>query len=408
MTGKRDGTLLRREFVKAAAISTAGLVLVKPGSVIGAPANSRLRLGLIGAGGRGTHDAGVFVSETNTQVTAVADAFQDRLERAKRQLDARLASKDRPNIDPNRLYKGLDGYGDLLASGVDAVLITSPPWFHPEHMEAAVDAGVHVYCEKPVATDVYGAKRVLRAGEKAEGKVSIEVGFQLRSSRVYAEVAERIARGDIGEPVSGQVYYHTGALGDRSRPGESKDQTLLRNWVFDIALSGDIIVEQNIHCIDICNWLLGSHPVEAIGTGGQKARTGLGDCYDHFQVLYSYPKDVQIAFTSTQFLKGWGDVAVRIYGTKGVAEVHYNKPNQITGDNKWESQDDPFDGVESKRVSGFVNSVLENKPINSAQHGAESALSSILGREATYKGRELTWDAVMRSNQRFRVKLDIA
>ena len=220
-------------------------------------------------------------------------------------------------------------------------------------------------------------------------------------------MAKRVKRGDIGEPVSGQVWYHTGALGDRSRPGESKDQTRLRNWPFDIALSGDIIVEQNIHCIDIGNWFLGSHPIKAIGTGGQKARTGLGDCYDHFQVLYTYPNDVQIAFTSTQFLKGWGDVGVRIYGTKGVAEVHYSKPNQITGEKKWESTDDPFDGVESTRVSGFVDSIMENKPINSAEHGAESALSSILGREATFKGRPLTWNRMMRSNQRFRVKLDI-
>lgn len=407
MTEKHDGTLLRRDFVKATAITTAGLVLVKPESVIGAPANSRLKLGLIGAGGRGTHDAGVFVSETETQVTAVADTFQDRLERAKGQLDARLARKNRPKIEQNRLYQGLKAYEELLASGVDAVLITSPPWYHVEHLEAAIDAGVHVYCEKPVATDVYGAKRVIRAGEKAEGKVSIEVGFQLRCSRVYEEVAKRIMRGDIGEPVSGQVYYHTGALGNRSRPGESEDQKRLRNWVFDIELSGDIIVEQNIHCIDIGNWFLGSHPTKAIGTGGQKARTGLGDCYDHFQVLYTYPNDVQIAFTSTQFLKGWGDVAVRIYGTKGVAEIHYSKPNKITGDNKWESQEDPFAGVESTRVSGFVNSVLDNKPINSAKHGAESALSSILGREATYKGRELTWNRMMRSNQRFRVKLDV-
>ena len=408
MSEKREGTLLRRDFVKATAITTAGLVFVKPESVLGAPANSRLQLGLIGAGGRGTHDAGVFVSETNTQLTAIADVFRDRLERAKARLDAQLAKRDRPKIDEKHLYGGLNGYKDLLASGVDAVLVTSPPWYHPEHLEAAVEAGKHVYCEKPVATDVHGAKRVMRAGEKADGKVSIEVGFQLRCSRVYDEVAKRVMRGDIGKPVSGQVYYHTGALDDRSRAGESKDQKRLRNWVFDIALSGDIIVEQNIHCIDIGNWFLGSHPIKAIGTGGQKARTGLGDCYDHFQVLYTYPDDVQIAFTSTQFLKGWGDVAVRIYGTNGVAEIHYDKPNQITGDNKWESQEDPFDGVEGTRVSRFVNSIMENKPINSANHGAESVLSSILGREATYKGHELTWDQMMRSDQRFRVKLDIA
>ncbi|MFH1740758.1 MAG: Gfo/Idh/MocA family oxidoreductase, partial [bacterium] len=329
MSEQRKKTLRRRDFVKASAMTTAGLILANPKSAFSAQANSRINLGVIGPGGRGTHDAGVFVSVTETQVTALTDAFPDRLEAAKNALDARLVEKGRPKIDKKRLYPGMKGYEELLVSGVDAVLITSPPFYHPEHIEAAVEAGVHVYTEKPVGTDVYGCKRVIKAGEKAEGKLSVQVGFQLRNSRTYAEIAKRIARGDIGEPVSGQIYYHSGALGDRSHPGESKDQTRLRNWVFDIALSGDIIVEQNVHCIDMANWLLQSHPTKAVGNGGQKARVGLGDCYDHFQVLYTYPNDVQMAFTSTQFLKGWGDVAVRIYGTKGVAEIHYGSPNRI-------------------------------------------------------------------------------
>ena len=394
----------RRDFAKAGA-AAAGLVLVKPGSVYGAPANSRLNLGLIGAGGRGSHDAGVFIRSTNTQMVAVADAFQDRLDAAKTKFDDINEGRGFPKVDRKRLYLGMDAYQDLLASGVDVVVVTSPPYYHPLHIEAAVDAGVSVYSEKPVATDVVGAKRVIEAGKKAEGKVGIQSGTQLRSSAAFAEAVKRVHRGDIGEIVSGQVYYHAGALGDRSKGGETKDQKRLRNWVFDIALSGDIIVEQNIHVLDVCNWHLDSHPIKAIGTGGQKARTGLGDCYDHFQVLYTYPNDVQIAFTSTQFLKGWNECSVRLYGTKGVVVTDYGKA-QIMGDNPWKSDQNPFDGAETTRTSEFVQSILDGKPINDAKHGAEGALTSILGREATYKGRELTWRKMVRSNQKFRVKID--
>ncbi len=398
----------RRTFSKAAA-AVASVSVVQPGSVFGADANSRLRLGVIGPGGRGRHDASVFITSTNTQVTALCDTFEDRLESAAEYLNKRLVDRGRPKIDDKHLYLGMESHEDLLSSNVvDAVLITSPPYYHPKHLEAAVEEGIHVYSEKPVATDVHGAKRVIAAGKRAEGKVSIQIGFQLRSSRAYQEIAKRIARGDIGEPVSGQVYYHTGALGDRSKPGEGPDKTRLRNWVFDVALSGDIIVEQNIHCIDIANWFLNSHPVKAVGNGGQKARTGLGDCWDHFQVIYTYPNDVQMSFTSTQFLKGWGDVAVRIYGTKGIAEIHYDEPIRITGDNKfkWE-EGSPFDGAESGRISEFVDSVMSGNYINAADHAAESAMTSILGRMAAYKGQELTWKNMERSNQRFRVDLDI-
>jgi len=407
MSEEQRTRVRRRDFLKASSVATAGLVLVKPGSAFGATANSRIQLGAIGPGGRGTHDAGVFVTSSNVQITGIADAFRDRLDQAKAKLDEKLLQQGRAKID--RLFVGMEAYKELLASGVDAVLITSPPYYHAEQIEAAVDAGIHAYSEKPVATDVFGAKRVIKAGEKAKANgISIEVGFQLRSSKIYQEAAERVARGDIGEFVCGQVYYHAGALTDRSKPGESKDQTRLRNWVFDIALSGDIIVEQNVHCIDMANWFLGALPVKAIGNGGQRVRTGLGDCYDHFQVLYTYPNDVQISFTSTQFLKGWGDVAVRVYGSKGVLEIHYSDNNKITGDNAFKWEGDPFDTVEERRVSGFVDSIITGKPVNSAESGANSALSCILGRMAAYTGREYTWNKMMRSNQRFRVDLDVA
>ncbi len=405
MTDTSKTSVSRRDFTKAAA--AASLVFVKPESVRGAPANSRLALGLIGAGGRGTHDAGVFIRAANTQLVGVADAFQDRLDRAKSHFDELQSSLDLPAIDKNRLYRGMDAYQDLLASGVDLVLITSPPYYHPLHIEAAVDAGVHAYSEKPVATDVVGAKRVIAAGKKAKGKIGVHSGTQLRSSAAFQEAVKRVHRGDIGEIVSGQCYYYSGALGDRSQPGESKDQTRLRNWVFDIPLSGDIIVEQNIHVLDVCNWHFKDEaPVEAIGMGGQSVRKGLGDCYDHFDVHYTYPNGANVSFASTQFLKGWGECLVRLFGTKGVALTSYGAA-KIMGENPWEwKKGDPFDGAESSRLAEYVESIVNGNPINTAEVAAQSALTSILGREAAYRpGRKLTWKSLMRKNQKFKIKI---
>ncbi|MBN2328322.1 MAG: Gfo/Idh/MocA family oxidoreductase [Candidatus Omnitrophica bacterium] len=407
MTSKKTSPFSRRSFVKSAAAG-AGLAIVKPETVFGSNANSALQLGLIGCGGRGTHDAGQFIRTTNTQVVALADSFQDRLERSKNELDDRMKEKGRPSIDPGRLYKGMDAYKNLLASEVDAVIITSPPYYHPLHMEAAVEAGKHVYMEKPVSTDVFGAKRVIEAGKKAEGKVSVSVGFQIRYSESYQQIAKRIHQGDIGEIVSGMVNYHAGRLGNRSRPEASEVENRLRNWVFDIELSGDIIVEQNCHVIDVANWFLQSHPVKAYCTGGRKARTDVGNCWDHFIGAFSYPNGAIMDFSSSQFLKGWSDCRNRLFGTKGCADIAYSGKPRITGDNAFTVETEGnLTGSEENKISAFLESIHSGKFQNQALQGAESTLTSILGRIAAYNECEVTWDEMMKSDQKFDVKINI-
>ncbi|NPU99398.1 MAG: Gfo/Idh/MocA family oxidoreductase [Candidatus Omnitrophica bacterium] len=407
MNQENQSQVNRRSFVKTA-VAGAGLTLVKPESVFGAPANSALTLGLIGCGGRGTHDSGQFVRITNTQVVALADPFKDRLERAKEALDKRLSERNRPLIDASRLYQGMDAYKDLLASDVDMVIITSPPYYHPLHLEAAVAAGKHIYMEKPVATDVVGAKRVMEIGQKAQGKVSLAVGFQIRFSEGYGEIVKRVQEGAIGEVVSGQVYYHAGRLDNRAREGASEGENRIRNWVFDIELSGDIIVEQNIHVIDVANWYLQSHPVKAFLTGGRKARTDVGDCWDHFMGIYWYPNGTKVDFSSSQFLKGWSDCRNRFFGTKGVADTAYSGHPQITGDNPYEHpSDDPLGNTESNKITNFFESIQSGNFINEAQQGAESTLSSILGRISAYEGREVTWEEMMASDQKYDVKIEL-
>jgi len=405
MSKNTNESFSRRNFVKATAAG-AGLILAKPETVFGSSANSALQMGVIGCGGRGTHDASQFIRHSNTRIVALSDCFPDRMEKAKNTLDKLLEVQDRPKVDPSRFYKGMEGYKDMLQSELDMVLITSPPYYHPLHMEAVVNAGKHVYMEKPVATDVAGAKRVIEVGKKANGKQSISVGLQIRYSEGFKEIVDRVHNGAIGKIVSGMVTYHTGRLGNRAVKGESEIENRLRNWVFDIELSGDIIVEQNVHVLDVANWYLQSHPVKAYGTGGRKARTDVGDCWDHFICTYWYPCGAIMDFSSSQFLKGWSDCRERMFGTKGVADTAYSGHPFITGDNPYQAETtSPLSGTEENKIKSFVESIYSKKYQNQAKHGAESTMTAILGRMAAYEKREITWDEMIESNQKFDVNI---
>lgn len=388
----------RREFVKTASV-TAGLIGLSAKSAFTADANSALQLGVIGCGGRGTSDANNFIRSTNTRVVAIADFFQDRLDAFQNNIGKRQIDLGGKKIEDSRKYKGMESHKELLQSDVDMILITSPPYFHPTHLEATVDAGKHVYMEKPVGVDVAGAKKVLEIGKKADGKLSLMVGHQIRFSSQFQGVAERIHKGDIGEPVCGQAYFHTGRLGAKKMDNATPQEYRLRNWVFDQKLSGDIIVEQNVHVLDICNWYLQGHPLKATGTGGRKARVDVGDCYDHFIVTYWYPNDVRLDFASTQFLRGWYDTRERIFGTKGVADSPYSGHPQIYGDNKWVSDSDsPLSGTDATKMKALEASIRSGKFVNEAETATMSSLTGVLGRIAAYEERPVTWDEMMNDN----------
>lgn len=397
----------RRDFVKTASVS-AGLIGLSAKTALTADANSALQLGVIGCGGRGTSDANNFIRSTNTRVVAIADFFEDRLDAFQDNIGKRQIDLGGKKIEDSRKYKGIMAHKELLQSDVDMILITSPPYFHPTHLEATVEAGKHVYMEKPVGVDVAGAKKVLEVGKKAQGKLSLMVGHQIRFSPQFQGVAERIHKGDIGEAVSGQAYFHTGRLGAKSTPGASAQENRLRNWVFDIELSGDIIVEQNVHVLDICNWYLQDHPVKAFGTGGRKGRVDVGDCYDHFIVTYWYPNDVHLDFASSQFLRGWSDTRERIFGTKGVADSPYSGNPQIMGDNKWVSDSDsPLSGTDAMKMKALEDSIRSGNFVNEAETATMSTLTGVLGRIAAYEERIVTWDEMMDSNLKYDAGLDL-
>ena len=423
MDEQKGNKVDRRTFLGTAA--AAGVVILEPRIVWGTQANSAVRLGVLGCGGRGRNVASSFIENTDAVVTAIADLFPDALEKAKKRVrrgvrEARQARDRRERA----CSRGRRPREQLFASkDVDAVYVATPPYFHPYHLEMAIAAGKHVYLEKPVAVDVPGCKKVLALGERAKGKLSFAVGFQIRHASPYVELAKRIHAGQIGQMVSGQIHYFASAL---NRPDWPANERRLRNWVHDRVLSGDVIVEQNVHIIDVTNWMFQAHPVKAVGGGGRAGRTDQGDCLSHFNLVYTYPNDVHVSFASTQFGKSAWGVGMQYYGTKGCAEARYDAPVRISGDEKWEypglgkpqTQTDAavaatgrfsgaLDDADRNKQNAFVKSIQSGQLLNEAQNGADAALSGILGREAAYKGEELTWEKLLKSKEVYEPKIDL-
>lgn len=414
----------RRSFLKKTTAAGAGLLIVPAATAFGSVANSSLGLGIIGCGGRGTYDGGEFLNNTDVRITALMDIFEDKVMAARTMFDEKAAAKGYGKIAEANLFKGHKSYEKLVQSkDVDVVLVTSPPYFHPDHLEAAVMAGKHVYCEKPVATDVTGCLKVMNIGRKYNNKVSMHVGFQKRYDVGYRGMIDRIHAGEIGDIVLGQTFYYTNDLGRQNKPGMPDLEARIRNWVFDRALSGDIITEQNIHILDIVNWAMKSHPIKATGTNGRALRKQVDGipaeylCSDHFILTYTYPGDVHISFNSNQFKnKGYRQSGERFFGTKGASDslqsgpatINYNevKEGQKTADKIDCGKVDLHKAVGTK-MQALVESIKSGKFDNQCEQGAETTLTTILGRMAAYEGREVTWDKMMKSNEKWNLKLNL-
>ncbi len=415
----------RRAFLGRAG---AGFLIVPPQAVRGSAANSAIRHGLLGCGGRGTAVATSFATNTGARVVALADIFPDKLETAKQHFDKINASKGYAPIDRKLMFRGPKAYEEIAHSdAIDMVQISTPDFFHPQHLEAVVAAGKHVYCEKPVAVDVPGAKRIQRIGEKAQGRLSLDVGFQIRSAPPFVEIVRRIHEGAIGNIAHVSAHYHATELKYPPRPKMSQNELRLRNFYWDRILSGDVMVDQNIHVIDICNWVLRSHPVKASGIGGRKVLTHFGDTWDHWAVNFTYPGDVSVSFNSVQFGDILWDVTERFFGSKGVAESPYSGPLQIISAEPWQWKDpeprparkrggfsvtgeftDNLAHADREKDRAFIDSIVTGKYHNQAAVGAESALSAMLGRAAAYAGRTVTWEELLRSEEVYDPHLDLS
>src|SRR5580692_9559641 len=336
----KRGLMNRRYFLQGAG-AASGLLLVKPSTAFGYQANSAVRLGLLGCGSRGTSVATSFSQNTTAQVVALADLFADQLAAGHDHFNKVNADLGRQPVADKLLFRGPHAFEHLADStDVDLIQISTPPFFHIQHLEAAVASGKHVYCEKPVGIDIHQAKHALEIGKRVKSSQSVDVGFQCRSAPPIAAIAQRIQAGALGKIASVAANYNAPASTEKKPVGPSPDEYRLRNWLWDRALSGDILVEQNIHIIDLSNWLLGDHPLKATATGGRNILTHFGDCWDNYQVDFTYPNDVHLSFSSTQFGNdGAFDAGLKFYGANGMATVPYSGPVQITGDQAWTWQD---------------------------------------------------------------------
>lgn len=420
-TTKRVG---RRDFLSAAA--GAGVMFIKPELVRGTAANSAIRLGLIGCGNRGRAVTTSMVANNNARVVALADVFQDRLDSTKRYFDGIAGPKGYPEIASTQMFRGSRAYEALLESKeIDAAVVASPDCFHPGHVEAAVAAGTHVYSEKPTGIDVQGAKRYIALSAKAQGRVSLAVGFQIRRAPPFVELVRRIHAGALGTLACAQGYYYSGGLKLPAWPNASPAEQKLRNFYYYRELSGGILIDQGIHVIDIINWALQAHPLKACGAGGRKVRNDEGNCWDHYNLTYVYPGDVHVTFSSTQFNKGWWDVCERFFGSKGVSESHYSGVLKIYGDEPWDANpgeatqpvgkfsvagafSDNLKDADPEKGKQFIASIVTGNYLNEAAQGAESTLSAILGRMAAETGREITWEEMLRSEEELDPGIDLS
>jgi predicted dehydrogenase len=418
----------RREFMSAA--GAAGFMIIKPQLVRGTAANSALRVGLVGCGKRGWGVAKALAQHPNVRYVALADLFSDQLDKAKQDFDQLAAQKGQAGLDPKLMFKGPRAYQAIAeCRQVDVVHIATPDFFHPEHLAAVIATGKHCYCEKPTGVDVRGAKRILELGKQAAGRLSLELGFQLRSAPPYVELVERIHAGALGKIAHASAYYHATAVHySPRRPDASPLELRIRNFYWDRILSGDIIVDQSIHVIDFCNWVLKGHPLKAVGTGGRKVRDDWGNIWDHFDVIFTYPDNVRVSLNHVQFGEALWDVGERFFGSKGVAESHYLGVVGIYGEEPWSWEGGgeatispstniyalrkqggaeqvtgtfhgPLEEADPEKTKAFVESILTGKYHNQAAQAVEGTLSAILGRMAAYSGREVTWDEMLASEQ---------
>jgi myo-inositol 2-dehydrogenase / D-chiro-inositol 1-dehydrogenase len=394
-TTRRHG---RRDFLRATVATAAGWTIVKLAAVRGSQANSRIEIGIVGCGGRGRFIGKLFEQHTATKVVALHDYFADRVQK----LGDELA------VDASARFTGLDGYKALVERKLDAVAIESPPYFHPEQAIAALQAGKHLFLAKPMAVDVPGCLAIERAVKAAGPSRHVLVDFQTRRDPLFREAAARVHRGDIGPAVLGHVYYHAGRL--TPKVPDRTQTARLRNWVFDKALSGDIIVEQNIHVIDVANWYLQAHPIKARGSGGRKARVDVGDCWDHYVVTYTYPGDVLVDFSSAQFTKGFDDLRIRVYGAAGTVDSAYDGDVRVTGDAPWTggSTKGLFTSGAVGNIKDFHAAVTGGPALaDTVGPSVQSNLAAILGRMAATSGRDVTWDEMMKAAVKIDPKLQL-
>lgn len=397
----------RREFLATSSALIAGAVAapaILSGPLFAAENSATLRVGLVGCGGRGTGAANEALhADQNVVLTAVGDAFNDKVQPALRELQKE--HPDRVKVTPEKCFTGLDAYQKVIDSGVDVVLLCSPPGFRPVHFQAAVAAGKHTFCEKPMATDVAGARSVIESAKLAKEKqLSVLAGFCWRYDHPRREFYQNIHAGAIGDIRAIYANYYTGPVkpmppaGDR--PQDMGDlEWQMRNWYNFVWLSGDGLVEQACHSVDKIAWAMKDvPPIKAVAVGGRQTKNNEGNIYDHMFVVYDFPGEVQAFLGQRQISNCHAENSDCIMGTEGIGKITAAAGPVIRGKQPWR-----YRGAKSNMYQNehneFFAGIRSGKLINDSDRMVQSTLLGIMGRMAAYTGQQVTWEEVLNSKE---------
>ena len=400
-------TVSRREFIRRSAVLAAagGLAGAVPAFGFHTAGSDLLRVGLIGCGGRGTGAAAQALSaDKNVKLVALADLFDDRMKICLSSLQKRPELAEKIDVPPERQFSGFDAGKQLIACGVDVVLLCEPPHFRPAHLKAAIEAGKHVFAEKPAAVDAPGVRSVLASCQLAEQKrLSVVSGLCLRYSYGFQEAIKRIQDGAIGQIHTLQANDYRGGIWVKKREPEWTDMHWqCRNWYYFTWLSGDFNVEQHVHFLDVCAWMMkDQYPARAIGMGGRQVRTGpeYGNIYDHHSVVYEYEDGTKL-FSNTRQMPGCkNDMSAAAAGSKGRAFISEGRKGlRITGEVNW-TYEGPENNIYQTEHDELFASIRKGQPINNGRYMALSTMLAILGRMVTYTGQMITWEQAINSKE---------
>jgi myo-inositol 2-dehydrogenase/D-chiro-inositol 1-dehydrogenase len=404
-----DSLTSRRDFLKSSALVGGALAApaILSSNLFAGTNSDTLRVGLIGCGGRGSGAADqALTADKNVILTAMADAFEDRLQTSLKNLQTKHPEKVK--VTPDKCFVGLDAYQKLINSGVDVVLLATPPGFRPAHLKAAIAAGKHVFTEKPMATDAPGVRSVLASAEEAKKKnLSLVAGFCYRYNHGVRAIMEKIHDGAIGEVRALYNTYNTGSVWPPfpRRPEWTDMQYQVKNWYYYTWLSGDHIAEQAVHSLDKMSWAMKDvPPVKCVAHGGRQVRTApeFGNIFDHFSVVYEYASGARGFHFSRQQEHCYSDNSDYILGGDGVAHIvrAFTGPFVVKGKNNWRYREDKPSDMYQNEHDEFFASIRNGKPMNDGQWMAQSTLIAIMGRMAAYTGQEVTWEQAMSSEER--------
>ena len=399
MTHSSEQSHGRREFLRAGALAVTGFP-----AIVSAYQAAPLKVGLVGCGGRGTGAAAqALKADDGAVLTAVADIDLERVDQSLERL--RRAAGEKVKVESANKFLGLDGYQKVIDSGVDVVLLATPPGFRPLHLKYAVEAGKHVFCEKPIAVDAPGVRDVLATAEKAREKnLSLVAGFCWRYSNYIRDTFRQIENGAIGDIVAYYATYYTSPVKPmppaETRPaGMSDVEWQIRNWYNFCWLCGDSLVEQAVHSVDKVAWAMKDQPpVSCVAVGGRQIPAHGGDIYDHFEVNYLYPNNVR-AFVACRQIEGcYNENADYILGTKGACTIGRGPLPRITGESTWTFEGQKNDMYQAEHDALFA-SIRKGQPINDGKWMATSTMLAMMGRMAAYTGQQITWEQALNSQE---------